>query len=150
MERQTKVIGNSKASKPISQDLIIAIINRGFSDYVVSAARDAGATGATIMYGRGTADVDKQVMGISLQPEREIIIILVNSTDKRKVMQAIADKTSLMEEGRSLCFSMPVNAVYGLKRVSEQKLDQIRKAKELQKQAEKERKAREKEEKNSK
>lgn len=151
MERQTKVIGNNKTTtKEVSQDLIIAIINRGFSDYVVSAARDAGATGATIMYGRGTADVDKQVMGISLQPEREIIIILVNSTDKRKIMQAIADKTSLMEEGRSLCFSMPVNAVYGLKRVTEQKLDQIRKAKELQKQAEKERKAREKEEKRSK
>ena len=151
MERQTKVIGNNKTtSKAVSQDLIIAVINRGFSDYVVSAARDAGATGATIMYGRGTADVDKQVMGISLQPEREIIIILVNSADKRKIMQAIADKTSLMEEGRSLCFSMPVNAVYGLKRVSEQKLEQIRKAKELQKQAEKERKAKEKEEKNNK
>lgn len=151
MERQTKVIGNNKTtSKAVSQDLIIAVINRGFSDYVVSAARDAGATGATIMYGRGTADVDKQVMGISLQPEREIIIILVNSADKRKIMQAIADKTSLMEEGRSLCFSMPVNAVYGLKRVSEQKQEQIRKAKELQKQAEKERKAKEKEEKNNK
>ena len=146
MERKTQVIRKTTASKPekeISQDLIIAVINRGFSDYVVSAARDAGATGATIMYGRGTADVDKQVMGISLQPEREIVIILVNSNEKRKIMQAIADRTSIMEEGRSLCFSLPVSSVYGLKRVSEQKLEQIKKAKELQKKAEQERKAKE-------
>lgn len=114
-------------------DLIIAIIGRGFADYVVSAARDAGATGATIIYGRGTADADKQVLGISLQPEREIVLVLVKKTERRKIMQAISDKTSLMEEGRGLCFSLPVTEVYGLKRVSEQKKEQIRKAKELAK-----------------
>ena len=33
----------------VNHDLIIAVVGRGFSDYVVSAARDAGATGATII-----------------------------------------------------------------------------------------------------
>lgn len=115
-------------------DLIVAIISRGFADYVVSSARDAGATGATIIYGRGTADADKQVLGISLQPEREIVLILVKKDDRRKIMQAISDKTSLMEEGRGLCFSLPVSDVYGLKRVAEQKKEQVKKAKELEKQ----------------
>jgi len=114
-------------------DLIIAVIGRGFADYVVSAARDAGATGATILYGRGTADADKHVMGISLQPERETILILVKKSERRKIMQEIADKTSLLEEGRGLCFSLPVDEVYGLKRVAEQKKEQIKKAKALRK-----------------
>ena len=114
-------------------DLVVAIINRGFADYVVSAARDAGATGATIIYGRGTADADKQVMGISLQPEREVVLILVKKTERVKIMQEIADKTSLMEEGRGLCFSLPVSQVYGIKRVAEQKKEQERKAKALSK-----------------
>jgi len=114
-------------------DLVVAIINRGFADYVVSAARDAGATGATIIYGRGTADADKQVMGISLQPEREVVLILVKKTKRVKIMQEIADKTSLMEEGRGLCFSLPVSQVYGIKRVAEQKKEQERKAKALSK-----------------
>ena len=114
-------------------DLVIAIIGRGFSDYVVSAARDAGATGATIVYGRGTADVDKYVMGISLQPEREVVLILVKKDERRKIMQEIADKTSLLEEGRSLCFSLPVDDVYGLTKVAEHKEKQIKKAKELKK-----------------
>lgn len=114
-------------------DLVVAIINRGFADYVVSAAREAGATGATIIYGRGTADADKQVMGISLQPEREVVLILVKKTERVKIMQEIADKTSLMEEGRGLCFSLPVSQVYGIKRVAEQKKEQERKAKALSK-----------------
>ena len=115
-------------------DMIVAIIGRGFSDYVVSAARDAGATGATIVYGRGTADADKQVFGISLQPERELVLILVKSNKRRTIMQAISDKTSLMEEGRGFCFSLPVSEVFGLKRVAEQKKEQIKKAKALEKQ----------------
>ena len=114
-------------------ELILAIVGRGFADYVVSSAREAGATGATILYGRGTADSDKHVMGISLQPEREVILILVKKTDRRKVMQEIAEKTSLLEEGRGLCFSVPVSNVYGLKRVEEQKKEQIKKAKEFEK-----------------
>ena len=126
-----------KVEKNIQYDMIITVIARGFSDYVISAARDAGATGATIMYARGTADVDKQVMGISLQPEREVVMTLVKSSERRKIMQAINDSTTLMEEGRGICFSMPVNDVYGLKRVAEHKKEQIRKAKELQKQAKK-------------
>lgn len=114
-------------------DLIFAVIRRGFADYVISAARDAGATGATIVYGRGTAEADKHVMGISLQSEREVVMILVKRIDRKKIMQEIADKTSLMEEGRGLCFSMPVNQVYGIKRVAEQKKEQIKKAKALRK-----------------
>ena len=112
-------------------DLIVAVISRGFSDYIVSAARDAGATGATIIYGRGTSDLDMQVMGIAIQPEREVVMILVKHAERRKVMQEILDKTSLIEEGRGICFSLPVSHVYGLSRAEEHKKKQIEKAEEL-------------------
>ena len=74
-------------------------------------------------------------MGISLQPEREVVLILVKKSERKAIMQEIADKTSLLEEGRGLCFSLPVSEVYGLKRVTEQKKEQIKKAKQLKKQA---------------
>ena len=130
-EKSKKTIAADKVNS--GYDMIITVIARGFSDYVISAARDAGATGATILYARGTADVDKQVMGISLQPEREVVLTLVKTSERRKIMQAINEGTSLLEEGRGLCFSMPVSEVFGLKRVAEQKKEQIRKAKELAK-----------------
>ena len=69
-----------------------------------------------------------------------IVLILVKKDDRRKIMQAISDKTSLMEEGRGLCFSLPVSDVYGLKRVAEQKKEQVKKAKELEKQRKMEKK----------
>lgn len=130
MDKMKTMVSNIDKSE---YDLIIAVIGRGFADYVVSAARDAGATGATIVYGRGTADADKHVMGISLQPEREVVMILVKKSERRTIMQEIADKTSLMEEGRGLCFSLLVSEVYGLKRVADQKKEQIKKAKSLAK-----------------
>ena len=128
-----KRIENEEKKPESGYDMIVAVIARGFADYVVSAARDAGATGATILYGRGTADADKQVMGISLQPERETVLILVKSSERKKVMQNIADETSLMEEGRGLCFSLPVSQVQGLRRVTEQRAEQDRIAKMLRK-----------------
>ena len=39
-----KIINDAK--NKVNYDMIVTIIGRGFSDYVVSAARDAGATGA--------------------------------------------------------------------------------------------------------
>lgn len=114
-------------------ELIVAIIRKGFSDYVVSAAREAGATGATTIYGRGTSNSGDSVMGISLQTEKEIVTILVSSSDRRKIMQAIADKTSLMEEGRGICFSLPVSKVYGRKMNVDKLREQKQKAKEEKK-----------------
>lgn len=113
-------------------DMVVAVVGRGFSDYVVSAARDAGATGATIIYGRGTSEEDAQVMGILLQPEREVVLVLVKHEDRKKIMQAIVNKTSIIEEGRGVCFSMPVSGqVFGIARTEKQKKAQIRKAKAL-------------------
>ncbi len=130
-----KVIDNK--TKTNEFDLIIAIIGRGFADYVVSSARDAGATGATILYGRGTAEYDQHFMGVPIHPEREVVLIVVKRDIKVKVMQAIADKTTLIEEGRGLCFSLPVNQVYGMSRLEKEKKIQIKKAEQLEKLAKK-------------
>ena len=124
-----------QVKEAVNHDLIVAVVGRGFSDYVVSAARDAGATGATIIYGRGTSDYDRQVMGILLQPEREVVMILVKTEDRKKIMKEIVDKTSVIEEGRGVCFSMPVNQVYGLERAEKHKKAQMKRAKQLAKSA---------------
>jgi len=99
-------------------ELIVSIVNRGYSDYVVSASRDAGATGGTIVFARGTSNTgrDESFMGISIQPEKDIVLILVRAEERKKVMQAICDSTSALEKsGHGICFSMPVNHVVGIK-----------------------------------
>ncbi len=102
-------------NKTIPFELIVTIVNRGYSDYVVEAARNAGASGGTIVYGRGTGVHEKDtILGVSIQPEKEMILTLVKATNKKKIMQAIVDGANLNKEGKGICFSLPVEDVAGI------------------------------------
>lgn len=96
-------------------DLIITIVNRGFADDVVDAARSAGAEGGTIMYGRGTG-VHEHVkfFGITIEPEKEVVLILILSEKKQAVMEAICNKAGLLTPGKGISFSMPVDDAVGI------------------------------------
>lgn len=96
-------------------ELVISIVNRGHSDAVVEAAREAGANGGTIIYGRGTSPFEKDsILGVSIQPEKEIIMTLTPTDNKTSIMQTICEKAHLEEAGKGICFSLPVNQVRGL------------------------------------
>lgn len=112
-----------KPKKPVSIkeqtneqiEMIVAVINRGYSDYVIDASRDAGATGATVLYGRSSIKKDDlELNGVALQAEKEIVLILVKRSIRKKVMQEISDRTHLQERGNGICFCIPVNEVKGL------------------------------------
>ena len=96
-------------------DLIAAIVGRGFSDLVMDAARAAGASGGTILHGRGTGVHEAaQFFGIAIQPEKEIVLILARSEERRAIMAAIAEGAGLNTQGRGLTFSLPVDQVSGI------------------------------------
>lgn len=96
-------------------DLIVTIVNRGFSDLAIEAAKDVGVKGATVLYARGTGahEVEK-FFAIAIQPEKEIILTLVRHNTTKNVMHAIIDAAGLQTEGRGLCFSLPVDEVAGI------------------------------------
>ena len=61
-------------------DLIVTIVNRGISDLVMDAARAAGASGGTILHGRGTGVHEaERFFGIEIQPEQESVLSLTRS-----------------------------------------------------------------------
>lgn len=96
-------------------ELIVSIVNRGHSDAIVEAAREAGANGGTIIYGRGTSPFEKDsIMGVSIQPEKEIIMTLTPTENKNNIMQAVVEGGKLDENGMGICFSLPVNQVRGI------------------------------------
>ena len=73
-------------------ELIVTIVNHGFEEEVMSAARAAGARGGTIFNARGTANDELNFLGISLHPHKEIVFILTKTEDKINIMQAIKDR----------------------------------------------------------
>lgn len=96
-------------------DLIVTIVNAGFSDYIIETARQAGASGATIINGRGVGvHENDSFFGISITPEKEIVIILVLKKDRNKIMKEISESAHLNTPGKGICFSLPVSAVSGI------------------------------------
>lgn len=95
--------------------LIIAIVNRGYSDNVLQSAKQAGAEGATIINARGNSIHETDtVLGVNIQPEKEVVMIIVRKPLRKKVMREICKTSGLAEEGQGLCFSVPVDEVGGI------------------------------------
>lgn len=95
-------------------ELVITIVNRGYAEIAMEAARTAGATGGTVAHGRGTGGKEsKKLLGIAIQPEKEIILILVSTAIRDGVMRAVTAAVGLDTNGQGVCFSMPVEAAAG-------------------------------------
>ncbi|MDD2569243.1 MAG: P-II family nitrogen regulator [Clostridia bacterium] len=102
-------------------ELIITIVNRGFADLVMDAAKAAGAHGGTVLYGRGAGIHEaEKFFGVSIEPEKEVVLVLLPKQDKDAVMRAITKGAGLNSEGKGLTFSLPVDDVLGIVHMTKQ------------------------------
>ena len=101
--------------KEANQHLIVTITNQGFAEKVMDVAQKSGATGGTTLNGRGL-DSEKVVkfLNISIEPEKDIILILVPTDKKNDIMNAIINECGLKTPGAGICFSLPVDHAVGL------------------------------------
>ena len=96
-------------------EVIICIVNSGFSDEVMDAAREFGARGGTVIRARGTANAEaEKLFNIAIQPEKEIVMILVESKIKNDILHALYRAVGLNTPGQGIAFTMPVESVVGL------------------------------------
>lgn len=96
-------------------EVICCIVNAGFSDDVMDAARDFGARGGTVIRARGTANLEaERLFNIAIQPEKEMVLILVESKIKDDILHALYKAVGLKTPGQGIAFSMPVESVVGL------------------------------------
>lgn len=97
-------------------EIIIVIVNEGYSEVVMNAARDCGARGGTIEHARGTGTKEmEKKYGIVITPQKEMIYILVDTKIRDKVMEAINKAAGIETKGQAIVFSLPVSNVSGLK-----------------------------------
>jgi len=54
-------------------------------------------------------------LGISIQEEKDVVMMVVPREDRAAVMQAIVDACGIENEARGICFSMPVDSAVGLR-----------------------------------
>ncbi len=96
-------------------EVIFCIVNTGFSDEVMDAAREYGARGGTVIRARGTANAAaEKLFNIAIQPEKEIVMILIESKLKNDILHALYKAVGLNTPGQGIAFTMPVESVVGL------------------------------------
>lgn len=115
-EQQNQQAGDVMQSS--GYKLITIIVNSGFGDDVMEAARQAGANGGTIMSARGTGtEDDVKFFGITLVPEKDMLLIACEEAKTQSVMRAISELPSLNQPGGGIAYTMNIEefAKLGLK-----------------------------------
>ncbi len=98
-----------------NKHLIITIANEGYAEMIMNAAKKVGANGGTTINGRGL-ETEKIIkfLGISIEPEKDIVLILTDDEKKTEIMNEIVSSCGLKTPGAGICFSLPVENVSGL------------------------------------
>ncbi|MGL9729801.1 transposase [Enterococcus sp. DIV0756] len=98
-----------------NHSLLMVTINQGFSEEVMAAATQAGAAGGTVVHARRLDSQETmKKWGISIQPEKEMVYILVEKEKKKTIMKAIGEQCGLLSEAQGILISIPVDGVIGL------------------------------------
>ena len=97
--------------------MIIVFVEDKKTDAVMDAARDAGATGATVIHNaRGEGlKVSKTFFGLSLETQRDVILFLVEEHLSRPILEEI-NRTGRLdaEPGTGIAFQVDVEDAVGI------------------------------------
>ena len=103
-------------------ELIIAICEKGHTDFVMDAAREAGARGGTVIHAKGTGSkYSSKFFGISIAEEKEMIYIVSSSENKKDIMKSIMERAGVDTEAHTIVFSLPVSDTAGLRIFNDEK-----------------------------
>jgi hypothetical protein len=97
----------------VQHDCILAAVNRGFADRVVEVARQSGATGSTIIHGRGTGGhkVLLPIIHVELQPEKEVVLLITGTEVSGRIADHLLRDPQLAQDGEVVVFISPTAAM---------------------------------------
>ena len=101
--------------KTENHEVIFAIVNSGYAEDVMDVAREQGVRGGTILNARGVArEKEAAFFGITIQQEKEILMMVVEKDIRDKVLNAIYKEMGMAKKAKGIAFSLPVSDVAGL------------------------------------
>ena len=96
-------------SMPAKWKMITIIVNTGYADDIMDAARKAGARGGTVMHARGTASPeDAKFMGVTIVPDKEMIMILCSDDQLEAISGAVRSLKCLQEPKIGIMYTQDV------------------------------------------
>ena len=97
-------------------ELIIVVLNEGYADQAMDAARAAGAGGGTVLHAKGTGGSrGESFFNVRFADEKDMLYIVAHKSEKAEIMRAVNQKAGPATEARGICFSLPISSVLGLR-----------------------------------
>jgi|TARA_B100000959_G_scaffold202273_1_gene211719 nitrogen regulatory protein PII len=85
--------------------LITCIVQRGLAEPVINAAREAGAQGATVNFGKGTGIRERLgLLGVAVEVEKEVIQIVVSTEQVDRVFERMCIAGNLDTPGMGIAY----------------------------------------------
>lgn len=104
-EKSEESKGEESMKNENSYQMINVIVNKGYAEDAMAAARKAGAGGGTIIGARGTAkEDDAAFFGMKIVPEKDMLMILVPASKKDDIVNAITALPCFAEAGSGIVF----------------------------------------------
>ena len=95
--------------------VILALVNDDYQDEVIKSAKEAGATGVTILNARGEGiHKHKSFFGLTMEVQKDMLLFLVEDFNSNEIMDAIYKAGQLSEHGNGIAFSWTVDRAIGL------------------------------------
>lgn len=98
--------------------LVIALVKDEITDTVIDAARNAGATGATVItsaQGEGLKP-EKTFLGLDLAAQRDMVLFIVAEPKAREILETIAEAGNFDNDpGSGIAFQIGIEDAVGLK-----------------------------------
>ena len=114
MEEFTNRKGEKMEDK-CDYQLLMTIANEGYAEKIMNVAKKNGANGGTIIKGRSLGSKNSfKFFNVTVEPEKDIILIVCKKEEKDKIMKAILDKNGMNTDIKGMCFSLPVTSTVGI------------------------------------
>ncbi len=97
--------------------LLIALVEDSKTDAVIDAAREAGATGTTIISNASGEGVEesKTFFGLTLETQRDVLLMLVEEHLSRHILETISKAGEFdTKSGAGIAFQIDVEDVVGI------------------------------------
>ena len=111
----TEKNGGKKVKTQREYCLIVTAMQKGFAEEAMEAARAAGAAGGSVLTAATLGDKKaEQLIGVTLQKETDVLLILAKNDGKDAITEAILKKVGLKTDGGGVVFTLPVDSNAGV------------------------------------
>lgn len=108
------------SSRETAFDLIVTVVPKGRAQLVLETSLEAGARGGTIFSARGAGiHEQKKILGIPVEPEKEVVLTLLPQNLTDHVLDAIIRAVDLDKPGNGIAFVLDVKRVAGMRLMPE-------------------------------